>query len=131
MYGAARRDIACRGSTRTGCLEVTLEPLLDLAARRRTHLLRDRLAVLEQQHRRNAANAVAPGRLRILVDVELGDRHLLAQITGDLFERGSDHAAWTAPFRPEVDEDGARSAQNIVLEALVGDGLRSHFNLSP
>ena len=59
---------------------VAFEPLLDLAARRGADLLRDRLAALEQQHGRDSAHAVAARDVRILVDVELGDGHLVAEL---------------------------------------------------
>jgi hypothetical protein len=41
----------------------------------------------------------------------------------DLLERRSDHPAGAAPFRPEIDEDGLVRADDVVVEAGVGDGL--------
>src|SRR3954447_18925243 len=58
-------------SPRANELEVSFQPLLDLAARRCANLLRDGLAALEQKHRRDAADAVAARRVRVFVDVEL------------------------------------------------------------
>ena len=45
---------------------------------------------------------------------------------GDLLERRSDHPARTAPFRPEIDENGPVGAEYVGGEALVGDGLGGH-----
>src|SRR5829696_2539903 len=87
-----------------GAVEVALKPLLDLAARSGAHLLSDRLAALEQKHGGDAANAIAARRVWILVDVQFRYRHLLAKLGRNLFECRSDHPAWPAPFRPEVDE---------------------------
>src|SRR5207302_4787284 len=87
-------------------VEAALQPLLDLAARGGADFLRDRLPALEQQHGRDAAHAVATGRVGILVDVELGDRHFVTELARNFLERRSDHAARTAPFSPEVDQHG-------------------------
>src|SRR5690349_24218647 len=43
--------------------------------------------------------------VRIVVDVELGDGDLLAELAGNLLERRRDHPARTAPFRPEIDQN--------------------------
>src|SRR6476620_3500507 len=85
-------------------VEIAFQPLLDLAPRRRADLLRDRLAALEQQHRRDSAHAVAARNVGILVDVELGHGDLVAKLGGDFLERRSDHPARAAPFRPKIDE---------------------------
>src|SRR6185295_1469886 len=80
------------------------QPVLDLAARGRADFLGDRLAALEQEHGRDPADAVAAGRVGILVDVELGYRDLVAELVRNLFERRGDDPAWPAPFGPEIDQ---------------------------
>src|SRR4029079_3332290 len=89
-------------------------------------LVSDRLSALEQQHGRDPAHAVAARYVRILVDVELGDGDLVAEVVGNVLERRSDHPARPAPFGPEVDENGAIGAQYVIGKALVGDGLGGH-----
>src|SRR5436305_6048371 len=60
-------------------------------------------AVLEEDEERNAHGAVLHGRALVLVDVELADADVAA-LRGELIEHRRDHAARTAPRRPEVDE---------------------------
>jgi hypothetical protein len=48
-----------------------------------------RLAVLEEDHRRDAANAIFARCIGIVVDVELGDGHLLAHLVADLSSAGA------------------------------------------
>ena len=67
---------------------------------------------------------IAPALEEIAND--LGDKVTVAKIVGDLLERRSDHPARAAPFRPEIDEDGAVSAEDIGWKALVGDRLGRH-----
>jgi len=62
----------------------------------------NRLAALEQQHRRDSAHSVARRNVRVLVDVQLGHRDLVAEVVRDFLERRRDHPARTAPFRPEI-----------------------------
>src|SRR6202022_1870228 len=57
-------------------------------------------------------------------DVELGDADLVTLLGRYLFEDGRDHAAWTAPGRPEIHEHGPIRFQDLLLERLVGDDLR-------
>src|SRR5687768_13358333 len=91
----------CLASLLSRSAQITFQPLLDLAARSGADLLRDGLAILEQQHGRNATHAVAARRVGVLVNVDLGDRDLVAQLGRDFFQRGGDHPARAAPFRPE------------------------------
>ena len=79
--------------------------MLDLAARGGADLLRDRLAALEQEHRGDAAHAVTPRGIRILVDIELGDRHLLTELGRDFFKRWSDDPACTHPLLAALARD--------------------------
>src|SRR5438876_4872777 len=79
-----------------------VEPLHDLAPGRRPDdavLLRP---VLEEDELRDRLDAEAPREPGMLIHVDLGDRHLIAELTGELVEQGSDGAAGAAPRRPEV-----------------------------
>src|SRR5579884_731088 len=112
-------------------VEIALQPLLDLAARGGANLLGDWLSTLEQEHRRDSADAVAARDVRILVDIELGDSDLVAKIVGDFLKRRGDHSARAAPFRPEVHQNRSLGAQYVGSKALVGDSLGGHDGESP
>src|SRR5437773_9648108 len=62
--------------------------------------LLDDLAALEQQQRRNAADAELERRVRVLVDIQLADDDLAVVVPGELFDRRRQPAAGSAPFRP-------------------------------
>src|SRR5215207_8714744 len=88
-------------SSRERGLDLGLEPLL---RHRALDALGD-LAVAEEQERRDRHDLVLRRRLDVLVGVELDDLEL-GPLTGDLLDDRADHPAWTAPGRPEVDQDG-------------------------
>ena len=67
------------------------------------------------------ANAISARDAGILIDIEFGDRDLALQLFGDFFERRADHLAGTAPFGPEIDDDGTGGADHIGLEIGIGD----------
>src|ERR1700760_3366772 len=112
------------GSDRSG------NPLLQLLLRRRADLTRGHLAALEDHQGRDRHHAVFRRSLRALVDVELHDLDLLAHRAGDLVERGSDHAAGTAPFGPEVDHDGALCIEHFGFEIGVRNLANGHGSTS-
>src|SRR5699024_2513216 len=64
----------------------------------------DRLAVLEQDHRRDALDAVLRRKLLLLVDVDLRHDRLAVILLGDLLDQRGDHPARAAPRRKKVDE---------------------------
>src|SRR5215208_3611264 len=97
-------------------LDLGLEPLL---GHRALDALGD-LAVAEEQERRDRHDLVLRRRLDVLVGVELDDLEL-GPLTGDLLDDRADHAAWTAPGRPEVDQDGLVRLDDLCLEVGVGD----------
>src|SRR5438270_1907562 len=80
-------------------------------------------SVLEEDHRRDRANAESSGRDRIGVNVKLGDLHFFALLIRDLFEYRSDHPTGAAPGRPEVDEHRSIGFDDFRLEVLVADYL--------
>src|SRR6266571_1064453 len=76
-------------------------------------------AVLEQDHCRDRADAEAPCRDRIGINVELGDLHLLALLVRDLLEDGGHHATGATPGRPEIDEHRSLGFDDFRFEVLV------------
>ena len=65
-------------------------------------------------------------RLRVLVDIDLGDRHLAGHLGGEFVEERRDHLARAAPLGPEIDEDRLLGAEHHRIEAAVADGRRLH-----
>src|SRR4051812_23181287 len=118
--------LPCKSRGGATKLQLPFEPALQLRLRRGADLGGGGGAVLEQDHRRDAAYAIAGRCVRIVVDVELHDRHLLVKLAADLLERGGNHPTGAAPFSPEVDEHGLFGADHIVLEAVVGNVLGAH-----
>src|SRR5665213_2631 len=111
-----------RGGSKRG-----FEPGLELGLGRGADLGRGGLAVLEQDHRRNAADAVAGRRVGIVVDVQFDDMDLVAKLAADLLQCRSDHPAGPAPFRPEIDEHRRLGADHVLMEAVVGNVPGAHF----
>src|SRR5262249_21405795 len=74
-------------------VEMRLQPLHQLRLGHEADDPLDHLAVLEQDHRRDARNAKVHGRVLVLVDVELDDPQLARLLSGDLLEYWRDHAA--------------------------------------
>src|SRR3546814_3406214 len=74
-----------------GLREFVFQPRLDPALGLGADLGRGGGPALEQDHRRNAAHAVTAGGVGIVVDIELGDRHLLTQFVRNLLEARPDH----------------------------------------
>ncbi len=60
------------------------------------------LAVFEEQHRWDGANAVIGSDGVVVVDVDLGDLNLAGHLSGELFEDGRDGFAGAAPGRPKI-----------------------------
>src|SRR5579864_386741 len=105
---------------RRRALQVRLELLHQHRLRHEADDALDHLAVLEQNHRRNARDAKLHRRLLVLVDIQLDDLELARLLSSNLLEDWGDHTTRTAPFRPEVDQDG-RLAPNFRIERGVRD----------
>src|SRR5262244_2112686 len=92
---------------------------LDLGARYRAdHLVHD-LTVLDEEDGGNGANTVARGQRRLLVHVDLGQRHGSVRGLGQLLEHGRDGPAWTAPGRPEIDHPDSLGGGQRLVEGLL------------
>jgi len=89
-----------------------------------TNDLFDHLPPLEQQERRNAADAELERRVGVLVDVHLSDDDLAVIVAGELVNGGSEAAARTAPFRPEINEYGL-----FAVDCLIEVAVRDRLNL--
>src|SRR3989442_912327 len=103
--------------------EVGLDLLEELFLRHVAHDALGLAPVLEEDHRRYRADPKATCRDRIGIDVELRDPDLLALLSGDLFEDGSDHATGATPGRPEIDQHGSVGFDDFRLEVLVAHHL--------
>src|ERR1700726_259 len=100
-----------------------LKLLGEFAQQRRLALGADdplyRFTALEQDHRRNRDDLEIARRVRIDVDVDLGDREVPGPLAGDLLQYGRDHPAGPAPRCPEVDEDWSLVGEYVLGERLV------------
>lgn len=74
------------------------------------------LAIFEEQQKWDGAHAVFDGEFAGFIDIDLADFGLAIDFGGELIEDGTDHFAGTAPFRPEVDEDGDGGVDHFSLE---------------
>lgn len=63
-------------------------------------------AVLEEQEEGDRADIVLHREVARVVDIDLTDFGLVAELAGKLVNDRSDHFAGPAPFSPEIDEDG-------------------------
>ena len=113
----------CTAKERSDAL---LDPALERGLRRRPGPVRDHLAALEHEQRRNAAHPVLGGQVRVLVHVDLRHDQLAVVLLGQLLERGSDHLARPAPLRPEVHQDRDGGVEHLALESLVRHLDRRH-----
>ena len=107
-----------------------LEPFHELRLGHEADDALDCFAVLEQDHRRDAADAEVLGSVLVFVDVELDDLELARLLDGDLLEHWANHAARTAPLCPEIDQD-RRLALDLGFKRCVGNLIElSHVGQS-
>src|SRR2546421_2961630 len=100
-------------------LDVLVNHSRDGLLRGRAHHALLLLAVLEEDERRDALDAVALRDLRVVVNVELDDRCAFGVLLRDGLDRRREHAAGRAPLRPEVHEHRTLGLENVRLETLV------------
>ena len=81
-----------------------LHEALDLAFRLGAHEAVHRLPLVEGEHGRNRLDAQLLRDLRILVDVDLDQRHLAAGVSHRLLQNRRELLAGAAPGRPEIDD---------------------------
>jgi hypothetical protein len=81
------------------------------------------LAIDQAEHRWDRLHPKHLRGLRVLVDVDLGQRHLVAQLADDLVEDRPERFARPAPGRPQVDDDRnlLGTCQHLGLEGGIGD----------
>ena len=71
------------------------------------------LAVLEHDERRNAHDVELASKIRVLIDVDLGDGDLVAVLASHLVEDGGEHFARATPLGPEVHHHGLVRGSNL------------------
>jgi len=87
-------------------LDVRARPLRDLGGRHRAALARDFLAAFEEDHGGNAADPVAAGDLLFGFRIELAQADTGFEGACRRFELGCHYFAGTAPFCPEINQQG-------------------------
>src|SRR5205807_7957637 len=80
-----------------------------------------RLTAAEQDQAWNAEDAELGRRLRVGIDVELGDGHSAGVLDGKLFDHRPQHLAGRAPGRPEVEKYQLLGTSDRRLEILIRD----------
>src|SRR6056297_867498 len=89
--------------------------------------VRDHLAVLEDEQRRDTAHTHGGSGLWIAVNVDLGDLDLAAHFFGQFFEGWADLLAGATPFGPEIDHDVNIGILHFGVECIVCYGNSAHF----
>src|ERR1700687_6166802 len=90
-----------------------------------------RFAAAEQDQTGDAEHAELRCRQRVSIDVELGDRDPTGVLDGQLLDDRSEHLAWRAPGRPEIEEHELLRSADGYLEILIrdlDDVLGCHFS---
>lgn len=82
-------------------------------------------AVLEEQEKGNRANIVFHREVARIVDIDFADFGLLAKFAGELIDDRPDHFAGSAPFGPEIDEDGNGGVDDFGFEIGFSE-IKSH-----
>src|SRR2546427_3382433 len=80
----------------------------------------DDRALLEEQDRRDRPDPIPSRQPRILVDIDLHQRHPTFRGRGQLLEGGRDRPTWTAPLCPEVDHHETLVREQRLVEVLLG-----------
>src|SRR3989304_2096212 len=86
-------------------------------------LARLHVTVLEQHQCRDGLDVVLPGKLLVLIHVDLGDFQLPSVVFGEIFEQGGERLARAAPFGPGVHQPRNVRFQDVGLEAVLGHML--------
>jgi len=73
-------------------------------------------AVVEDDQRRNAADAIAAGDVGGGFGVELGQPHSRLEFTGGARELRRHHATWPTPRGPEIDDDWNVAPAGMAVE---------------
>ena len=115
--GIAGTKVSVAGS------EVAVNKGGKLGLRERAHLLRMRLAALEQDQCRNAADSELARDARVGVDVELGHGEPPRVLLRHVLEDRRDHLAGAAPLGPVVHQHRCRGLQDFLFERGVRDVL--------
>src|SRR5260370_28027150 len=92
------------------------------------------LATLDDEQVWNAADSVAAGRLRIVVNIHFHNFESAGVLAREVVDDRRDRAAWRAPRRPKIDQDRSRGFENFLVEARVGnmnDFIAGHRKFSP
>src|SRR5208282_3915988 len=89
---------------------------------------------LDDQQVGDAPNAVTSRSLRIVVNVDLHDFETPGVLARKILDNRRNRAAWSAPRRPEIDQNRSGRFQHFLVEARVGnmnDFVAGHRNFSP
>ena len=77
------------------------------------------LPVLEEEHGGDALNGILGRGHRVLVHIQFGNLDSAGIFGSQLVEHGRNHAAWTAPRRPTVHQNGSSKGQDFISKCPV------------
>jgi len=77
--------------------------------------------VLEKQQERNGTNAIFHGEITRLIHIDFADFGLSFDVIGELIDDRTDSFARSAPFGPEIDQNGNGRLKNFGLEIAVSE----------
>jgi hypothetical protein len=123
-------DQGCLGDGLSCLIDVRIQHFLELTLGHGADALFHHLPAFEDEQRGNAHDAVAHRGAAVGIDVQLADLDLANVIVGDGIDRRRHLPARTAPFGPEVHQDGDIAAEHILIEIRVGEVkcvLTCHF----
>lgn len=78
------------------------------------------LSAFENHQSRDAANPVLASNIWIFVSIQLENLDLALKFLRDLVNNWSNHAAWSAPWSPEVNQDRNVTLKDILFKGCVG-----------
>ena len=93
-----------------------IDPLLQGAIGKRAGLTHEHLSPMEYHDGRNALYAVLRRDMRFLIDVDFHHKQFALVLPGDLLDHRPHHPAWSTPFRPEIDKNGAIRLFDQIVE---------------
>ena len=106
------------GGLRGGAVEAGLQVALALGA---DHLFSD-LAVLDDEQGGDGGYLELRGEALVFIDIDLADLDFALILAGQFVQNGCNHLARSAPFGPEIDQDGRRGFQDLGFKIILREG---------
>lgn len=79
------------------------------------------LTIFQEDDGGDVANAVFHANLAVVVHIDLSDDGFAVILFRQFFDNGTDHAAGTAPFGPEINDHRLIAVQGQLFKVLAGE----------